>query len=110
MIREHLTAGSPHALMLVSPGKGLAFQRRVASGGVSTSTTGGAGTAPVWVKLERRGSTISAYRSADGVSWTFVGQDTFTMGTDVHVGLVVSSHDNTRLATATFDNVAVTAR
>ncbi|HET7694711.1 MAG TPA: nitrilase-related carbon-nitrogen hydrolase [Vicinamibacterales bacterium] len=108
MIREQLTADSAHAFMLVSPGKGLAFQRRVSAGGLSTSTTGGAGTAPAWVKLERRGNVISAYRSADGVTWTFVGNDTFAMGTDVYVGLVVSSHDNTRLATATFDSVTVT--
>ena len=107
MIRERLTADSPHALMLASPGKGLALQRRVATGGLSASTSGGAGTAPVWVKLERRGNVISAYRSDDGAVWTFVGSDTFTMAADVYVGLVVSSHDNTRLATAVFDNVTV---
>lgn len=110
MVREQLTDGSAHALMLVSPGKGLAFQRRVMTGGLSTSTSGGAGTAPAWVKLERRGSTITAFRSADGVTWTLVGSDTFTMAVDVYVGLVVSSHVNTRTATATFDSVSVTAR
>ena len=107
MIREGLTADSPHAFMLASPGKGLAFQRRVATGGLSTNTSGGAGTAPAWVKLERRGNAISAYRSDDGITWTFVGSDTFAMAADVYVGVVVSSHDNTRLATATFDNVTV---
>lgn len=107
MIRETLAAGSPHAFMLVSPGKGLAFQRRLAAGGLSTHTTGGAGAAPAWVKLERRGSVISAYRSSDGVAWTFVGSDSFTMGADVYVGLAVSSHDNSRPATATFEGVSV---
>ena len=107
MIRETLAAGAPHAFMLVSPGKGLAFQRRLATGGISTHTTGGAGVAPAWVKLERRGSVISAYRSTDGVTWTFVGSDSFTMGADVYVGLAVSSHDNSRLATATFEGVSV---
>ena len=107
MIRERLTADSPHAFMLVSAGKGLAFQRRVASGGISTSTSGGAGTAPAWVKLERRGNVISAYRSADGVTWTFVGSDTFSMGANVYVGLAVSSHDATRTATATFGSISV---
>lgn len=107
MIRETRTAGSAHALMLVSPAKGLAFQRRLSAGGLSSSTSGGSGTAPAWVKLERRGNTISAYRSADGASWTLVGSDTFTMAADVHVGLAVTSHDNTRLATGTFDAVSV---
>ena len=105
MIRETLTAGSPHALMLVSPGKGLAFQRRVAAGGLSTHTSGGAGTAPAWVKLERRGATISAFVSSNGTTWTPVGSDSFTMGASVYVGLAVSSHDAARAATATFDQV-----
>ena len=107
MIRERLTADSAHAFMLVSPGKGLAFQRRVAHGGISTSTSGGAGTAPMWVKLERRGNTITAFLSANGSTWTTVGSDTFAMPAEVHLGLGVSSHDTTRLATATFDNVVV---
>jgi regulation of enolase protein 1 (concanavalin A-like superfamily) len=107
MIRDRLTADSAHAFMLVSAGKGLAFQRRVTGGGLSTGTSAGAGTAPAWVKLERRGAVISAFRSADGIAWTFVGSDTFSMGADVYVGLAVSSHDDTRLATVTFDNVVV---
>jgi regulation of enolase protein 1 (concanavalin A-like superfamily) len=107
MIRERLTADSPHAFMIVSAGKGLAFQRRVASGGISTSNSGIPGTAPKWVKLERRGNVISAFWSTDGVNWTFIANDAFTMAADVFVGLAVSSHDNTRLATATFDEVIV---
>ena len=107
MIRERLTADSAQAFMLVSPGRGLAFQRRVAQGGLSANTAGSAGAAPVWVKLERRANTIAAFLSADGSNWALVGSDTFAMGTEVHVGLGVSSHDATRLASATFDNVVV---
>ena len=107
MIRERLTADSPHAFMLVSAGKGIAFQRRTASGGLSVNTAGTFGAAPAWVKLERRANTISAYQSSDGSSWALVGQDTFTMPANVHVGLAVSSHDVSRLATVTFDNIQV---
>ena len=107
MIREQLTADSAHAFMIASAGKGLAFQRRIATGGLSTSTSGGAGAAPVWVKLERRGTTISAYQSADGVAWTLVGSDSFSMAADVYIGLAVSSHDSTRAAAATFDRVTI---
>ena len=107
MIREQLTADSPQALMLVSPGKGLAFQRRITTAGLSTSTSAGSGTAPAWVKLERRANTITAYRSDDGVNWTLVGSDMFTMGANVYVGLAVSSHVTTSLATAVFDNVTI---
>jgi regulation of enolase protein 1 (concanavalin A-like superfamily) len=96
--------------MLGSPGKGIAFQRRVTTGGISTHTSGGTGTAPVWVKLERRGNTITAFRSADGTTWTSVASETFSMGSNVYVGLAVSSHVAGTLATSTFDNVAVIPR
>jgi subtilisin family serine protease len=112
MIRATLAASSPQALMLVTPGgtKGLAFQRRVSAGGISRSTSGGGGSAPAWVKLVRAGSTISAYRSSDGVTWTFVGSDTFAMGTTVYAGVAVSSHDNAVLAAATFDQLQLIPR
>ena len=107
MIRERLTADAPHAFMLVSAGRGIAFQRRTAAAGISTSTAGAFGAAPAWVKLERRANTISAFQSTDGVNWALVGSDTFTMASSAYVGLAVSSHDATRLATVTFDNVRV---
>jgi hypothetical protein len=109
MIRETLSSGARHASMFVTPAKGLAFQRRVGTAGLSTSTAV-SGAAPSWVKLERRGSTITAYRSADGVAWTAVGSEVVPMGANAHVGLALTSHDNTRLATATFDQVTVTPR
>jgi regulation of enolase protein 1 (concanavalin A-like superfamily) len=110
MIRGSLAADSAQAIMLVTPGgtKGLAFQRRVSDGGLSTSTGGGGGTAPAWVRLVRTGNVITASRSADGVTWTVVGSDSFAMGQTVYVGIALSSHDNTVVATATFDNISIT--
>jgi regulation of enolase protein 1 (concanavalin A-like superfamily) len=108
MIRAGSSAGAAHASMLVSKSKGLAFQRRVTTGGLSTSTSGGTGTAPRWVRLARAGNVITASVSSNGTSWTVVGSETIAMPASVLVGLVVSSHDPTQVATATFDNVAVT--
>ena len=105
MIRQTLDPGSAQALMLVSYSKGLAFQRRTSNGGVSTSTSGSMATAPNWVKLERLGTTINAYASSDGTTWTLVGSDTISMTASVYVGLAVSSHTTT-VAQATFDNVS----
>ena len=107
MIRESLTAGSPHAFMLVSPGKGLAFQRRISPSGVSTHSSGGSGTAPVWLKLTRAGQVVYAFRSADGVTWTPVASETMIFGSTVHIGLAVSSHRDGSLATARFEGVTV---
>jgi regulation of enolase protein 1 (concanavalin A-like superfamily) len=109
MMRDGLTAWGAHASMLVSAGKGLAFQRRTASGGLSTSTAGGSGTAPSWVRVSRSGSTFSAFTSVDGTNWVLIGTDTISMGSTIKVGLAISSHVDGTLSTATFDSVTVGA-
>jgi endonuclease/exonuclease/phosphatase family metal-dependent hydrolase len=108
MMRETLTDGSKHAFMLVSPGKGLAFQRRPSTGGVSVHTAGGTGLAPYFLKIERKGSAFTASKSLDGVTWTVVGTQTMNMTATIYVGVAVSSHITGTLATGTFDRVAVT--
>jgi phosphatidylserine/phosphatidylglycerophosphate/cardiolipin synthase-like enzyme/regulation of enolase protein 1 (concanavalin A-like superfamily) len=108
MMRETTAANSRQAFMIVSPGKGLAFQRRTATGGVSASTAGPMATAPYWVRLTRTGSTIQAFVSTTGTSWTLVGTDTIPMAATIQVGLAVSSHVDGSLATATFRGVMVT--
>jgi regulation of enolase protein 1 (concanavalin A-like superfamily) len=107
MIRESVAPGSRQALMLVSPGKGNAFQRRVVTNDVSTHTPGAFVTAPYWVRLTRTGNAITASQSADGATWTVVGTDTIGFAAGALIGLAVSSHSNTAAATATFDNVVV---
>jgi regulation of enolase protein 1 (concanavalin A-like superfamily) len=107
MIRENAAPGSRHALMLVSPGKGNAFQRRILSNNVSTHTPGAFVTAPYWVRLTRIGNAITASQSADGTTWTVVGTDTIAFASSVLIGLAVSSHTTAASATATFDNVAI---
>ncbi|HVZ19894.1 MAG TPA: putative Ig domain-containing protein [Vicinamibacterales bacterium] len=110
MIRDTLDPSSAQAMMVVSAAKGTAFQRRVSAGGLSTNTAGPFAGAPYWVRLVRAGSTFTAYASVDGATWTTVGSETIAMGTTIDVGLVVSSHENGVLATATFDHVTVTKR
>ena len=68
----------------LSPGVGVAFQRRTSAGGDTTRTASGSGDAPAWVRLVRKGSTFTAYRSTDGRSWTTIETTTISMpGQDV---------------------------
>jgi regulation of enolase protein 1 (concanavalin A-like superfamily) len=108
MMRASLSADAAHASMFVTVGKGLAFQRRTSTGGLSTHTAGLTNTAPQWVKLARAGNVITASSSSDGVTWTTVGSDTIQVPATIFVGLAVTSHDATTTATGTLDNVAVT--
>jgi regulation of enolase protein 1 (concanavalin A-like superfamily) len=106
MIRAGLTSNSPHALVDVTAANGVEFLRRYTTGGATTQSLV-SGVAPYWVKLVRNGDSFAAYTSANGTSWTLLGVDTVAMGTTVYAGLVVCSHDNTQLNTATFDNLNV---
>jgi hypothetical protein len=106
MIRGSLDPAAAHAFMAVTPGNGEAFQRRNTAGGASTNTQtgGGTGAAPYWVRLVRAGSTLTGYRSVDGVTWSLVGSDTVTLPTTVSIGYAVCAHTNAALSTVTFTN------
>jgi hypothetical protein len=107
MIREVLNPDSAHAFMLVSSAKGYAFQRRASTGGLTTGTAAGTGTAPQWVRLKRTGDLIEGFRSNDGIAWTAAGSEVIPMGREVLAGLAVSSHVSTATSQAVFDNVRV---
>lgn len=107
MIRETLEPTSRHASTFVTPANGLAFQRRIATAGASSSTSGGAGAAPYWVRVVRAGQLFTSYVSADGATWRLVGSETIAMQPTVYVGLAVVSKDTSRAGMATFTNVTV---
>jgi PLD-like domain len=106
MIRDSLASNAAMAIMLVSPSKGTALQYRTSIGASAAHIAGPVATAPYWVKIVRSGNTITGYASSDGSSWTTVGSVTLNLGSTVQIGLAVSSHNSSSLATATFDNVS----
>jgi regulation of enolase protein 1 (concanavalin A-like superfamily) len=104
MIKESPTAFTPYSMLGITPTKGYKFQWSF----LSQSLSGGAFTLPNgWVKLTRLGDVITAYTSADGLTWTKVGQKTVVMAANATIGLFVTSHNSGALGTATFDNVSV---
>ncbi|MBB6670741.1 fibronectin type III domain-containing protein [Cohnella nanjingensis] len=107
MIRGSLDKQSPYAMMAMTPTHGVVFQDRLQAGGASTLTNGTSAQAPYWVKLVRDAGGISAYDSSDGENWTLIKKDAVNLPDTVYVGLAVTSHTNTRLATAEFDQVAI---
>jgi hypothetical protein len=90
--------------MLVSAAKGSAFQYRTAAGGTAANTAGPLVAAPYYVKIVCASSTVTGFVSSDRATWTTVGSAAIALGA-VDIGLAVCSHDDTRTATATFDNV-----
>jgi glucose/arabinose dehydrogenase len=106
MMRESLNADAKQAIMLISAAGTLAFQRRASTGGTSASTQGSTVSMPRWVRLKRAGTTLTAYSSTDGSSWSQLGSSSISFPTDVYIGLAVSSHADGTVCTGKFDNVS----
>jgi hypothetical protein len=111
MIRETLNADSKHAMMIVSASSGVSFQRRPETAGASASDNDPGGlTAPYWVRIERDlAGNFSAYSSANGSSWQKLGlAEPIQMGSNVYIGLAVTSHDAALTCQAVLSNVSTT--
>lgn len=97
-IRNDLTAAgaSPgYAVVVVTPGNGVAFQWDANGNGYLDSFSGVGGVkAPAWVRLVRTGSEVSGYYSTDGSTWTKVGPTVNLAGVadTQDAGLIATSH------------------
>jgi hypothetical protein len=117
MIRETLDAGSKFAAVYITPANGCRFQARATADAAATSDTAvvtpaqTAITAPYWVKLERDfAGNFRGYYSSNGTTWTTMSWNpqNITMGSNVYVGLALTSHNNNATCTAKFSNVRTT--
>ena len=110
MIRESSSPGAKHASLLVNPpdGNRIRLYSRDSDGGntseVELSTDG----APKWLRLERIDNLFVGQQSVDGVTWTNTQNRTVNMSSQLMVGLVVSSNNNSVLNAAIFDSVSLT--
>ena len=107
MIRATLDPASPHAYALVSAENGAAFQRRLQAGGTTARSTDAGVAAPSWVRLVKAGGSVTAYRSADGTTWTRMGSATVALGDTAYVGLAVASSNATTSTTAALSQVTI---
>jgi hypothetical protein len=119
MIRQTLDAGSPFAYSVYGGTNGMRFQARLtaAAAAISDSTpappaeqTGAR--APVWVKVERKGTQFNCYYSTDatGKAWTAMalGPQTIAMPATAFIGLAVTSHTASAVCGARFSSVSTT--
>jgi hypothetical protein len=112
MIRESLNPDSAHAFACVTPANGVASQYRPSTGGTSGNYNQTGVTTPYWVKLERSISGLfTVSHSANGTNWqsvTGAAPQNIPMGSNVYIGLAVTSHDAALTCQAVFSNVTTT--
>ena len=105
MLRDSLDANAANISILLSNSNGVFRQIRTAAGNGTTSVAGSSASAPHWLRLEKSGSTVSAYESANGSDWTLVSSDPWGGGDPALVGLFLTAHDASLSAGATFSAV-----
>jgi hypothetical protein len=113
VIRNDLTGAtsSPgYAVMVVTPGNGVAFQWDSDGNGYLDSFSGAGGIrAPAWVRLVRSGEQVSGYYSTNGTTWTKVGPTVTLAGTaeTQDAGLIATSHAAGVTGQFSFSNFSV---
>jgi hypothetical protein len=109
MIRSTLDPDSNHAMMVVTPGQGVSFQRRPSTSAATSVTTETDIMAPQWVRIERdlSGNFIASY-SDNGSTWTQLGTDSINMSSPAYIGLALTSHNVDATCEAVFSNVTIT--
>jgi hypothetical protein len=64
---------------------------------------------PYWVRVDRAGNTFTGFVSADGATWTQIGDpQTIVMNDPVLIGLAVTSSNASQATDARFSNVSFT--
>lgn len=107
MMRESLKADGRNVALVAIASGGLSQQVR-AKAGSPTTTFKAPGALPQWLKLVRKGNTITGFRSADGQAWTQIKAQKFeTLPANIFVGLAASAHSSTAAVNAKIDNVSV---
>jgi hypothetical protein len=112
MIRQTLEGGSKHAFACITPSNGVASQGRLDTGGASFNYNESGFAAPHWVKLERdMAGNFTVFHSANGTAWQAVAGATpqnTQMGSNVYIGLALTSHDAALTCEAVFSDVTMT--
>jgi hypothetical protein len=107
MIRSTTADNAAFAAVFATPGHGVAMIVRTADGGGTTDLGQVQQNVPVWVKLQRSGSTFTGYASPDGVNWKLVSTKDVGMTGSVTAGLAVTSKRESTLNISTFDSVTI---
>lgn len=107
MLRASLAANSAHAEIFATTNNGIGFRSRDTAGASMDNQSRIDGGTPVWLKLARLGSAVTAYTSSDGIIWKTLGAvPVLPLSGTVYVGLSVMSTDYQGGGISSFDHLA----
>ena len=104
-IRGSLTPGAAQISLLQTAGGGLVVRKRLQANAPVYQSSVTAVSRTAWLRLERKGQTISLAQSADGTQWASIPGATLDLPETAYAGLAVSSQRPDAMATATLSHV-----
>ncbi len=113
MFKNDMTAAGSstgYVFNIWRPTSGYSWQRDNDNNGyLDASTSGSTTTVPDYLRTVKSGTSFSAYwKSTPGASWTLTGTNTISSTlTTQDIGISLTSHAGSTLATATYDNLTV---
>jgi hypothetical protein len=113
MFRNSLATNAPFVALVHDQSQGLQFLYRDSTGALAGQQGANVVTNPaIWLRLVRSNNTFTAYYAntispPTPANWILIGSPTTTMANAAFAGVVVCSHDNTKLANTTFTGVSV---
>jgi hypothetical protein len=108
MLRQSTDPSAPFYAVVVTPQSGIFVLDRTKQGGGVHTVLIVAGTVPVYLQVQRTGTTFTASTSGDGVTWTPIPGSSATINVTgtLLAGMAVTSHTTTKVSTATFGAVS----
>ena len=106
MFRQGPTADSPYVFAFFSAARGISLQYRDAVGGTSAQVMNVPGAPPGWLRLRRNDNVFTAEYSLDSLVWSALGSVHVPMNEIIAVGLALTSHNESKVTSAWFDEVS----
>lgn len=106
VLRSTLSASSVGIVLLADDAGVLLVTRRSATQ-APVKTRVATAVAPVWVRLDRRGTMITASYSTDGITWKTASTVSLPFGSEIYAGLGAAAGPNGGLAAAAFDRLSL---
>jgi hypothetical protein len=107
MVRQGIWQNSANVFLSITGSGGVQLTARDSAGARTRTVATYHGATPHWLKLVRRHNNVTAYVSADGVKWEFLGSAMIPLGQSAVAGLALASSNSARMAAATFSGVAI---
>jgi hypothetical protein len=104
-IRASLSPGAAQISLLQAAGGGLVVRKRPQANAPVYQSSLAAVAGAAWLRLERKGQSISLAQSADGTQWSSIPGATIDLPDTAYAGLAVTSQRPDGMATATLSNV-----